>query len=71
MTELEIQRARQLIEEIRPDPWWGPDADARARVGDLRMLIFFLNRALSHIEGARKQEIRKTQCKFDLGKDWG
>lgn len=66
MTEEEICRARKLIEKIRPDSRWRPEVC----VGDLRELIFFLGRAISEIEEARKQEIRKVQCHFDLGEDW-
>lgn len=63
----EIQRAREIIDRVRPDPWWGPDADVYARVGDLRELIHFLERALEHIGSSSSS----FSCKQGLGEDWG
>jgi len=71
MTEEEIQKAHQLIEKIRPDAWWGTDVDIHVRVGDLREIIFLLERAVHWIEEEKRQSIRKSQCQLDLREDWG
>lgn len=65
MTPEEVTQARQLIAGLKLDHRKPPACSVPISAGDLRMLIYYLERAL------RVLGDRQRSCSFELGEDWG